>query len=62
MELLQEVPYVCPHCWQANSCVVDLSAPPDYLIEDCRVCCRPVRLSVSLSPDGTAGIEAAPTD
>jgi hypothetical protein len=62
MEPLQEVPYTCPHCWQPNSCIVDLSAPPESLIEDCRVCCRPVRLLVSLSANGTADVDASPTE
>lgn len=61
-DLLQEIAYTCPHCWQMNTGVLDLSAPPDALIEDCSVCCRPILLTVTMTSDGGAGIEASRTE
>ena len=60
-DLLQETEYTCPYCWQSNSALLDLSAPPDTLIEDCRVCCRPILLTCTLTDDGGASIDASPS-
>lgn len=53
--------YTCPYCWETVSAVIDCSALPVELIEDCEVCCRPARLLVTETPDGVA-IDAAVSD
>jgi hypothetical protein len=34
----------CPHCWEEITLVLDLSVPAQDYIEDCFVCCRPIRI------------------
>lgn len=36
----------CPYCGEANTLVLDHSAGEQSYIEDCRVCCRPIEVSV----------------
>lgn len=59
--MLEPLTYICPHCAQA----VETSADPSQgsaqeYIEDCQVCCRPLRLRVVLDDDGRAWAEATP--
>ena len=37
--------FQCPYCWQNISMLLDESAVNQEYIEDCEVCCRPIRLS-----------------
>ncbi len=34
--------FVCPHCWQTISVVLDLSSRGQSYVEDCEVCCHPI--------------------
>ncbi len=44
--------FLCPYCLQINTILVDVSAGNSQeLIEDCEVCCRPVRLSIDVDAD-----------
>lgn len=36
--------FTCPHCWQEISFVLDLSIEEQSYIEDCEVCCRPIKI------------------
>ena len=36
--------FTCPHCWAAITTLLDLSVPEQELVEDCEVCCRPIRI------------------
>lgn len=37
--------FTCPYCWQEISMILDLSVAAQSYIEDCEVCCRPIRIS-----------------
>ncbi len=37
--------FICPYCWQSISMVLDLSVEDQEYIEDCEVCCRPIKIS-----------------
>ena len=37
--------FTCPYCWQNISMVLDLSIPDQSYVEDCEVCCRPIRIN-----------------
>jgi transcription elongation factor Elf1 len=39
--------FTCPYCWQKISMVLDLSVAEQTYVEDCEVCCRPVRIAYS---------------
>ncbi len=38
--------FQCPHCWEQISMLLDPSVSDSY-IEDCEVCCNPIRISAS---------------
>jgi uncharacterized Zn finger protein len=49
--MIEEVYYACPHCGEPVSALVDTSQARQDYIEDCEVCCRPVRLQVVIEGD-----------
>lgn len=53
-----EATYVCDSCGEEIVVPVDVSAGArqDY-VEDCPVCCHPMRLHVEIEPDGEAHVE-----
>jgi hypothetical protein len=53
-----EASYICDSCGEEVVVPVDVTAGPhqDY-VEDCPVCCNPMRLHVEIEPDGEARIE-----
>jgi transcription elongation factor Elf1 len=57
-----EWPYACPHCWEENVVLIDMVSPPASLIEDCRVCCRPIELQISVSAQGVDEVLAIGTE
>ncbi|NCA11244.1 CPXCG motif-containing cysteine-rich protein [bacterium] len=52
-----EATYICDSCGEEIVVPVDISAGShqDY-VEDCPVCCHPMRLHVDIDPDGEAHI------
>jgi len=38
--------FQCPHCWEEISMLLDSSVSDSY-IEDCEVCCNPIRITTS---------------
>lgn len=53
----------CPYCGEPSEVAVDPGggAHQTY-VEDCPVCCRPWRVTVSYQPDGTASVWAQTDD
>jgi hypothetical protein len=43
----------CPYCGEPIVLELDLSAGSQVYVEDCAVCCRPMRVAVSVAPDGS---------
>ena len=50
----EEAEITCPFCWEQISILLDLSLPEQDYIEDCQVCCRPIRIRYT-SDDGILG-------
>ena len=50
--------FQCPYCWQNISMLLDESAVNQEYIEDCEVCCRPIRLSFTFEEDELTQFEA----
>jgi hypothetical protein len=52
-----EATYACDSCGEEIVVPVDISAgaQQDY-VEDCPVCCHPMRLHVEIDPDGEARV------
>ncbi len=42
----------CPYCGEPFDTTVDASGGSSSYIEDCQVCCRPIEISIDVSPDG----------
>ncbi len=42
-----EAEITCPYCWETISLALDLSVDEQDYIEDCSICCHPLRLRVS---------------
>ena len=42
--------FTCPYCWQEISFILDPSVAEQSYVEDCEVCCRPIR--VDYTSDG----------
>ena len=43
----EEAQITCPFCWEDLTVLLDLSIPEQDYIEDCQVCCRPMRIAYS---------------
>ena len=53
----------CPYCGEPNEIALDpgSGARQEY-VEDCQVCCRPWRVTVSYDADGAAHVHADAAD
>jgi hypothetical protein len=53
----------CPYCGEESEIAVDPGSGEhqDY-VEDCTVCCRPWRVSVSYGDDGSADVSVEASD
>ncbi len=49
--MLETIEVQCPYCGEAVELVVNPSVAEQTYIEDCEVCCRPMRVTVS-APEG----------
>lgn len=47
-----EVPHeiTCPHCYESITVMIDTSAGDCDFVQDCEVCCRPIRFVVECEP------------
>lgn len=60
METLREISYACPFCWETIETTVAVIELPLETVEDCRVCCHPALIRVTLGPDGEPVLVAEP--
>jgi hypothetical protein len=60
MPELTEQPLGCPYCGETISVLIDDSIPEQQYVEDCEVCCRPIRFDVLVDFDGSLSVSAAP--
>lgn len=42
--MLEEATVTCPHCWEEIVLGIDASVEEQDYIEDCSVCCQPMRV------------------
>jgi hypothetical protein len=54
--LIQESVVTCPHCWEEITIVIDLSVEAQDYIEDCFVCCRPIRIVYTADAGELVGV------
>jgi hypothetical protein len=53
--------FVCPHCWEEISFVLDISVPVQTYVEDCEVCCHPIEVRYVVVNDEIVKFEASVT-
>lgn len=51
MELLHEETILCPYCNESIVILIDKEDVEHEYVEDCSVCCQPIRVSVSANID-----------
>ena len=56
--MIEEHFFTCPYCWQHISVLVDLSVAEQTYVEDCEVCCRPIRIHYAVEDKEIAVFEA----
>lgn len=56
--MLEEYVFTCPYCWQQISMLLDLSVKEQTYVEDCEVCCRPIRVHYAVEDEEIAVFEA----
>jgi len=59
---LQGVWISCPSCGQSVELLVDCSVDVQEYVEDCEVCCHPMRVSVTVDVDGDPFVTARGED
>lgn len=60
--MLPAIDVTCPYCGERIEVLVDASAGDQQYIEDCAVCCRPIRIDVALGDDGEPRVLARAED
>ncbi len=53
-DLLQETSITCPYCWESIDIVIDQSSGESGYIEDCQVCCQPIKIDIQYHANGEA--------
>ena len=54
--------FTCAYCWQEVSMVLDLSVNDQAYVEDCEVCCRPIKIWYSVEDGEVADFTADSID
>ena len=49
--------FSCPYCWEEISMLLDPSVSTTY-IEDCEVCCNPIKVTVDFENNELVGFQA----
>lgn len=55
---MEEALVTCPWCWEEVSLLVDCSEESQDYVEDCPVCCHPMRVSVVAEDGALVSCEA----
>ena len=57
--MLESADITCPYCWETINVDIDASSGSGQYVEDCQVCCHPIRITLSVDSAGdVVGIEA----
>ena len=41
---MKEQFFICPYCWEEISMLIDASVSSQSYIEDCEICCNPIKI------------------
>jgi transcription elongation factor Elf1 len=59
-DLVKEHYFTCPHCGENISFLVDLTVGKQSYIEDCEICCNPIKVNLSIEDNTISFFEANP--
>jgi hypothetical protein len=63
MQAEEELIWTCQYCGIHNTVFMDLTVSGKQdIIEDCRICCRPNRIIMTIDNEENVFIEARPSD
>ena len=54
--------FTCPYCWENISMVLDTSVRSQTYVEDCEVCCKPMKIRYVINHDEVIEFEAKQMD
>jgi transcription elongation factor Elf1 len=54
--------FLCPHCGEQISMVLDLTVRRQSYVEDCEVCCNPIEISYSVQDEELSSFVARKLD
>jgi transcription elongation factor Elf1 len=57
-DLVREHYFTCPHCGEQISFLVDLTVDKQNYIEDCEICCNPIKVDLKIEENNIALFEA----
>jgi len=57
--MIVEAQVSCPHCGELFAVMIDTSQRSHATVEDCAVCCRPIRLRIHCEPGEVFEVEAS---
>ncbi|MCF1422546.1 CPXCG motif-containing cysteine-rich protein [Mangrovimonas futianensis] len=50
--------FTCPYCWETISMLIDVSIKNQEYIDDCEVCCNPIKVQAVSNSLELTGFEA----
>lgn len=50
--------FQCPYCWEQISMLIDLSVTDQSYIEDCEVCCNPIKITAIVEGESLTNFSA----
>ncbi len=50
--MIETIRITCPYCWERTETTVDCSGGSAQYVEDCPVCCQPVRFTLTVTSEG----------
>ena len=59
---MEEHFFQCPYCWERISMLIDISQNNQTYIEDCEVCCNPIRLKIKTENNAIIQFESLNTE
>jgi hypothetical protein len=60
MELVVDADILCPFCGESFTVAIDTSQGDYDTVQDCEVCCRPMRVSARCAPGRLDALDAFP--
>lgn len=59
MNIQEDVPLQCPYCGETINVIVDCSIEQQEYVEDCQVCCQPIKLEIMIQKGSSPQIKAS---